>query len=233
VRIFAARYEGRMMTAILIAADLLSAIQAQDLPRVREILSRNPELVNVPDSNGVYPASHALGVRVGEGFLPRRENKVLDEILAHHPKLTREQTCAMGTARQVRALLAEDPAFVKSVAKNGWTPLHFAAFGDNAEAAGVLIEGGAELDARAKNKFDNTPLHVAQLDQSRAVTKLLIEKGADVNAASPESGTPLEEAASSGDVESIRMLLAAGATGARARDLALKNKHPDAAALLP
>jgi ankyrin repeat protein len=102
----------------------------------------------------------------------------------------------------------------------------------------VLIEAGAEVDARARNKFENTPLQVALLTSSREVAKVLLSKGAQVNATQAEGITALHEAASSGDLEIVRMLLAAGADPLAKSsvgtpiDVAVKNHHEEAAKLL-
>ena len=96
-----------------------------------------------------------------------------------------------------------------------------------------------QIDARAKNKFDNTPLQVAMLTGSREAAKVLIARGANLNAQQAEGITALHEAAQSGDAVLVRMLLAAGADPSLAskslgtpRDLALKNRHDEVARLL-
>ena len=147
--------------------------------------------------------------------------------------------CAVGTAEDVRAQVAGDPAFVKSVAPNGWTPLHAAAFADNAATAAILLAAGADVNARAKNKFDNTPLQVAMLSRSSEVAKVLLANGAEVDARMSEGATALHEAAQNGDAVSVRMLLDAGAdpslkmpNGKTAVDLARAAKHREAARIL-
>jgi ankyrin repeat protein len=229
-----------MMTAavLLLAADLFSAIRAQDVPAVEKLLASDPALASTRDEKGASAVSAAMAARKGEGFLPRRENRVLDAILRARPQLTAFETCAVGTPVQVLAQITKDKELVRSRAGNGWTPLHFAAFADNAAAAAVLIEAGAEVDARARNKFDNTPLQVALLTSSREVAKVLLSNGAQVNATQAEGVTALHEAASSGDVEIVRMLLAAGADPLAKSslgtplDVAVKNHHEEAAKLL-
>jgi ankyrin repeat protein len=125
------------------------------------------------------------------------------------------------------------------VARNGWTPLHYAAFADNAESAVALLDAGSDVNARARNKFDNTRLQVALLTSSRDVARVLLGRGADVNARQAEGVTALHEAAVSGDLDIIRMLLEAGADASAAspqlgtpRELAIKHKHDEAARLL-
>jgi ankyrin repeat protein len=225
-----------MLIAILAAADLFAAIQAQDLPRVRELLLADPALASSRNEQGASAVSAALGVQVKEGFLPRSQNQILDAILAARPELNPQETCAVGDPA---ALVAKDPQFVRTVFKTGWTPLHAAAFGGNAAAASRLLKAGADINARARNKFENTPLQVSLLTQSHEVAKLLLTHGADVNAQQAEGITALHEAAQAGDVEMIRALLAAGADPhlrskqfGTARELALKAGHDAAAQLL-
>jgi ankyrin repeat protein len=233
--------EELMMTAavaLLVAADLFAAIRAQDLAQVEKLLAEDPSLAAKVDEKGVSPVSLAMGARKGEGFLPRKENRVLEALLRRNPPLSPFETAGIGTPGQVRAL-ARDREYVRSVAKNGWTPLHYAAFNDNAETAAALLDAGADVNARAKNEFDNTPLQVSLLTSSREVARVLLARGADVNARQAEGITALHEAAQSGDLEIIRMLLAAGADPKAAsakfgtpHDLARKGKHAEAARLL-
>jgi uncharacterized protein len=225
--------------AALVAADLFSAIRAQDLPQVEKLLSQDPALASKRDEKGASPVSAALGARKGEGFVPRRENLVLDAILRRNPPLSPHEVAAVGSASQVRAEIAKSPEIVRAVAPSGWTPLHYAAFADNAESVAALLDAGADVNARARNKFDNTPLQVALLTSSRDSARVLLSRGADVNARQAEGVTALHEAAVSGDLEIIRMLLTAGAdANARSaqfgtpRELALKNKHEEAARML-
>jgi ankyrin repeat protein len=135
--------------------------------------------------------------------------------------------------------MAKDPGYLLSYSRNGWNPLHYAAFADNADTAAALLDAGADVNARAKNKFDNTPLQVSLLTSSRNAAKVLLDRGADVNARQAEGVTALHEAAQSGDGEIIQMLLAAGADPEAAspkfgkpRDMALKGGHKEAARLL-
>jgi uncharacterized protein len=231
-----------MLIALALAAGdpgaFLAAVRAQELASVERMLAGNPSLASARDEKGSAVGA-ALGARRGEGFLPRRQNRVLDAILRHAPQLTPWEICSVGSADQVAALVKGDPGFAKSYAPNGWTALHAAAFADNAPAATILLGAGADVNARAKNKFDNTPLQVAMLSQATQAAQVLLALGAEVDARMSEGATALHEAAQNGDVDSIRMLLGAGADptltmpdGKTAVDLARKGKHPEAARLL-
>ena len=233
-----------MLIAIALAAAadpaaFLAAVRAQDLPTVERMLEQDPSLASARDDKG-SAVSSALSTRVGdEGFLPRRKNRVLDALLRRHPQLTPWEVCSVGSADGVRAEVTKDAAFVNTYNKNGWTPLHAAAYGDNVPAIAILVQAGADVNARAKNKFDNTPLQVSMLNQSVRAAQALIAAGADVNARQAEGFTALQGAAESGDVDSIRVLLAAGAdptvvtpSGKTALGMARDRKHTEAARVL-
>lgn len=53
-----------------------------------------------------------------------------------------------------------------------YTPLHAAAASDNVECVHILIEAGADIEA--KNVYGNTPLHIACLNGCPPVIKELI-----------------------------------------------------------
>ena len=198
--------------AAAVAVDaFFAALQSRDLAAVEKMLAAEPSLASAKDAKGVSAVARALHASTGEGFLPRRENRVLDAVLARKPQLSGWDVFSVGTAEQVRAALAADASVLRARAGNGWTALHYAAFADNAAAAAALLGAGAEVDARAKNKFDNTPLQVGMLSQAREAARVLLALGANPNLKMSEGFTALHEAAANGDVPSIEILLAAGA----------------------
>ncbi len=90
----------------------------------------------------------------------------------------------------------------------GLTPLMYAAAFGSLEAIDVLLERGA--DVNAKDSREGTALMYGAWDPAR--TKLLLAKGADVNATSKQGRTALLVAAGSpGAVGSIQLLMQAGA----------------------
>src|SRR5437870_734100 len=92
--------------------------------------------------------------------------------------------------------------------KRGSTLLmHAAAFG-SVEAVKLLLDAGA--DVNAKNSVDASALIWGAADAAKA--RMLIEKGADVNAKSKLGRTPLLVAATcDGCTETVRLLISKGA----------------------
>jgi len=112
-----------------------------------------------------------------------------------------------GTVATMKALL---DAGADANAKNdrAATPIHWA-LGDLAKIR-LLLDRGA--DVNAKQADGRTPLYqAASMGQPSAMIKLLLERGADPNLATANLATPLMAAAARGDVESMRLLVAAKA----------------------
>jgi ankyrin repeat protein len=92
---------------------------------------------------------------------------------------------ADGDVDAVRAAVQESPRLLASTLERaglgGWTPLHLAAAGGQADVVRTLVEAGADLTPRTEHA--RTPLHVA-LESAPGVVPLLLELGAPVDAAS-------------------------------------------------
>ncbi|HEX5222739.1 MAG TPA: ankyrin repeat domain-containing protein [Verrucomicrobiae bacterium] len=95
--------------------------------------------------------------------------------------------------------------------RDGFTPLHIAVVHEQKEAIKVLVELGADINA--KNKDGETPLEVAVSELRHPdVGEFLIELGAKVDVRNSVSKlTPLDWSAFDGKVEMVRMLLTRGA----------------------
>eukprot|EP01059_Diplonema_ambulator_P016669 TRINITY_DN28386_c0_g1_i1.p1 TRINITY_DN28386_c0_g1~~TRINITY_DN28386_c0_g1_i1.p1 ORF type:complete len:119 (+),score=23.23 TRINITY_DN28386_c0_g1_i1:145-501(+) len=88
------------------------------------------------------------------------------------------------------------------------TPLHWAADKGHAEVVSNLAEQGADVNATDVSR--STPLHCATQGHYLAARELLLWE-ADVDAEDSDGWTALHHAASYGEAEIVRELLARGA----------------------
>jgi predicted component of type VI protein secretion system len=103
---------------------------------------------------------------------------------------TTQDATRVGGMGEIRVMLKSDPGLVYK--KNGdsrRTLLHWAAFEGQKGAAELLLENGADVNAKDINK--DTPLHLAAFRGSKEVVDLLLAHGADVNARNEMGQTPL------------------------------------------
>jgi ankyrin repeat protein len=122
----------------------------------------------------------------------------------------------LGQTQRVADLLAEDPRGAMASQADGVTPLFYAAWSGDVDAAARLLDAGALVSPRAKRFWACiTPLHVALQRRHRDVTLLLLARGADIDALGEELGrywpTPLHVAARWGSQDDVRLLLERGA----------------------
>jgi ankyrin repeat protein len=108
----------------------------------------------------------------------------------------------------VRSLL-EQKADVNAAQPDGATALHWAAYREDIETAGLLIRAGA--DVNAANEYGLTPLAIACSTRNAAVVGKLLDAGANPNLAPWSGVTPLMTAANTGNAEIAGLLIARGA----------------------
>jgi ankyrin repeat protein/rubrerythrin len=125
----------------------------------------------------------------------------LDEEFLHHAE--------MGNTKLIPPLLQKGANINARSEKHRRTPLMLAAFGGHVDTVRLLLEKGA--DVNAKEAVVGTALTDASNAGRLEVVRLLLEKGADVNAKNKDGGTALTAASCTGHLEVVRLLLEKGA----------------------
>lgn len=110
-----------------------------------------------------------------------------------------------GDIDSVQSLL-EQSEDVNAPQGDGTTALHWAAYRNDPEIAILLIEAGANLNA--KTRLGNlNPLSLAAKNGNATLTKILLEAGTDANNTDINGTTPLMYSAASGKAKAVKLLL--------------------------
>ncbi len=98
---------------------------------------------------------------------------------------------------------------------HGWTCLHFAADNDHLAICRLLIDKGAQVDAKSSGGW--TPLHYAA-GRNVEIVRLLCDSGADVEARNNDGWRPLHFAACYGHISVVKELVEERNAEINARD---------------
>ena len=109
----------------------------------------------------------------------------------------------------VRGLIARG-ANLDAAHGDGMTALHWAAQRGDDEVVALLVDAGADVEARTR-LGSHTPLHVASRSAQVSVVRTLLMAGADASAVTTTGATALHFAAGSGSAGSVAALLDHGA----------------------
>ena len=141
-------------------------------------------------------------------------------LLPPDQELSVPEAAAFGRIERLRELLASDPDAANAWSDDGFSALSLAVYGGQEEAARLLIERGADVEAPSRHETIRNirPLATAAFVRSPRLAELLLEAGAEPNALNEAGFTALHSAAQNGDVETARVLLAHGADPAIAND---------------
>ncbi len=183
--------------------DMLGAIRDKDAQRFEDLLASQPELASARDEKGVsvlMQAAYQGRFEMVQMLRSRKESLDVFEaatlgdearlgaMLAGDPSLANAWSADGFTPLHFTAffrqpgcakLLIACGADVRAVARNPMAvmPLHSAAAGRATEISRLLLENGAEVDARQQAGW--TALHTAAFHGDEALTELLLSHGAD------------------------------------------------------
>jgi ankyrin repeat protein len=184
-------------------------LQAGDADGVKRLLEQTPAASEARDANGVSLLMQSLYRGRGD----------LAELIASKKKsLDIFEATALGRLDNLRDRIRNEAAAINSSSKDGFTALHFAGFFGQPEAARLLMENGAAVDAVAANPMRVMPLHSAASARNLEAVRLLLEHGAPVNARQHGGWAPIHSAAQNGDRPMVELLLKHGADPKVAND---------------
>jgi ankyrin repeat protein len=185
--------------------EVFAAVARGNGPRLEEILDRDPPAVNARNERGD-------SLLLAAAYAGRRE--IFELLLRRGAGVNLFEAAALGLDETAREILGRDPGLVKAHSHDGWTALHLAAFFGHRDLAALLLDQGADVNARSQSERfarDNTPLHAAAANRHVEVAGLLLERGAEVNAKDGSGFTPLALAANSRSDLLMLLLLEKGA----------------------
>jgi ankyrin repeat protein len=149
--------------------------------------------------------------------LYRGDRATVDEILAADPPLDVFEAAAVGRTDRLRELLDEDPSRANAFGDDGFHPLGLAFFFGHLEAARLLLDRGANVNALSTNEHVQTAaIHAAAAaagDESARyeLVKLALEHGAEPNLPQGGGFRAIDAARQNGDASVEALLLEHGA----------------------
>lgn len=119
--------------------------------------------------------------------------------------------------KEVAEALLKAGASVDALSETMLTPLHEAAGKSLVDLVKLLVDAGANVNAR--DKFSNTPLRMcasnaqsfATLDTFKKTVQILIDAGADINAGTTINTTSLHSVVKWGNLDAVNFMLERGA----------------------
>jgi len=188
---------------------LVQAASQGDIETMKALLATNPKLAEETLPSGMSPLMAAL-------YYGKQQS--VEWLLDRGVTVTIHEAAALGDDETMNYMLNLEPQLLMQYSFDGWTPLHLAAFFGGYEAAKLLIERGADVNAPSTNSMRNMPIHAAAAGNRTNLIALLLENGADPNVRQSGGWTPLHQAADHCDAELVRLLLRHGADPDAAQD---------------
>jgi ankyrin repeat protein len=189
------------------SAQFVEAAKNQDVKTVRSLLNQKAD-VNARSSDGstaLLWLAHWNELDTAELVLKAGADPNTTNDFRMTPL---SQACTNASAEFVRLLL-KNGANPNTAIATGETPLMTCAKTGNADAVGILVEYGAAVNATEPSQ-NQTAIMWAAAERHPGVVGALIAAHADLKAHSKQGFTPIHFAARVGDLESVKLLLAAG-----------------------
>ena len=168
---------------------IFELIDAGDARGTRALLADDPSLASARDDRGLSALMRAS----------YRGGAVYEAVREAEPKLDPWDRILVGESDGLPAVDAWSP--------DGFTPLHIAAFAQNAAAAQALVDAGADVNAFATASFARvTPLGTCAFVGATEVARVVLRAGANPALTEVEGATPLAAAMENGHRDLVALL---------------------------
>lgn len=178
---------------------MFAAVEGGDAATVREMTRRWVDIVDIrrPSDN--------LSLILDAVYNGKWE--ILDIIAPIHPGLDVFESAVLGRVTRVSHLTRTNPRLLAAYSSDGYTALHLAGGFGQIDTVRLLLERGAEVNARSRNAMDERPLHLAAAHLQYTICDLLLREGAEVNAPRADGATALHLVAERGDRSLAELLV--------------------------
>jgi ankyrin repeat protein len=150
----------------------------------RAVRTDNPIEVALLLARGFDPNTHEEGGQSALTLAVREHANQVVEVLLQHPQLDVNASNRVGETALMLAALQGRMDLVQrllqrgaAVARDGWSPLHYAASGPDPQIVSLLLARGAPIEARSPN--GTTALMMAAGYGTEQSAALLLERDAD------------------------------------------------------
>ena len=152
-----------------------------DLEKVKKIIERHPNQINVRDKMDFTPLHLASGkghTEIVEFLLNHGADTELEICTGHTPMMLAAWYAGDGKYETIKTLLEHGAKVNHKENGDGSTALHYAAIYSGEKVINLLISYGADVNARGE--YQITPLHKAAMHNKIEAAKVLVENGADI-----------------------------------------------------
>ena len=150
--------------------------------------------------------------------LYRGDRERVEELVATDPELDVFEAAALGRTDRLRELLDEDASRANAFGDDGFHPLGLACFFGHPDAARLLLDRGADVNALSRNeRIQTAAIHAAAAGEGKdeatryQLVELALDHGDDPHLQQGGGFRALDAARENGDARVKQLLLERGA----------------------